>query len=70
VSQNSKKGALTKCNNGWYCNNLFFLFISRDIVQGTDLKVYREMSSSERETLMTIRAGNVPVADAWKIIKE
>ncbi|XP_045175397.2 uncharacterized protein LOC123536344 isoform X2 [Mercenaria mercenaria] len=43
---------------------------ARDIANGEDLKVYREIGSSERDTLMTIRAGNVPVLDAWKIINE
>ena len=44
--------------------------IYRDIVEGKDLTVYRKDNSAERNTLMTIRAGQVPVVEAWKIINE
>lgn len=47
----------------------YILFYS-NIVNGEDLMVYRESGSAKRETLMKIRAGNVPIQDAWKYINE
>lgn len=49
---------------------MFSLFTCRYIVNGDVFTVYRDNHSLDRECLMKIRAGNIPVKYAMDLINE
>lgn len=56
--------------NNWICINCFSYIQFRNVAYGEDLQVYRENGSPDRQVLMAIRQGDVPLQQAWQIIQE